>query len=123
VDTSAWVEALRRKGDSAARGAVERALADGTARVCDFVLVELQNSASGQAEGSVLRDLAQWVDKLPIDDEVWAYALELAEDCRAAGATVPAACLLIAACAHRHGASLLHCDDHFERIAGVRRRG
>jgi predicted nucleic acid-binding protein len=51
--------------------------------------------------------------------EVWALAQELATRCRAAGETIPAIDLLIAAHARHHEAQLLHRDRHFDRSARV----
>jgi len=56
---------------------------------------------------------------LVIDAKVWSEACDLARRCRAAGVTVPATDILIAACARHHGAALEHADADFDAIARV----
>lgn len=116
VDTSAWIEALRADGDPAIRAAVSGATDDGTAVLCDMVLVELWNGAQGESQHKVLRDLEELVESVPTSDEVWARARQLARDSRSAGLTIPAADLVIAACARHHGLEVLHRDRHFDRL-------
>ncbi|MFN2375474.1 MAG: PIN domain-containing protein, partial [Candidatus Binatia bacterium] len=71
----------------------------------------------------VLRDLERVLPELPIDTEVWQAACDLARRARAAGVTVPASDLLIAACAARHGAGLETADGDFAQLAGLQRTG
>jgi predicted nucleic acid-binding protein len=119
VDTSAWVEAMRRRGDATVRQRVGEVLREGLAATCDLVLVELWNGVSGPAEQAFVRDLEREAAVLPTDDNVWRLARALAQQCRSAGFTVPATDLVIAACARHHGADLIHRDAHFDRIASV----
>lgn len=121
IDTSAWIDALRRRGHAATREAVRSVLADGRAVTCPLVLLELWNGARGTAEARMLRDLEADIEVVPIDAAVWATATDLARGCRAAGVTVPATDLLVAACAARHSLELLHRDAHFDDIARVAR--
>ena len=67
----------------------------------------------------VLREVERVIPELTITAEVWSAAYDLARRCRAAGVTVPATDLLIAACARHHGAQLEHADDDFEALARV----
>ena len=117
IDTSAWIEALRRTGDAATREAVRAAMVDGEARLCDLVLLELWNGARGNAEVAMLRQIEAEVATLPMNAEVWRAANGLARVLRSSGITVPATDIAIAACARHHGADLLHRDDDFDRIA------
>lgn len=119
VDTSAWIEALRRGGDPAVRAEVSAATVDGAAVFCDLVLLELWNGARGTAEIEMLEQLQRDVECVPTTAEVWALAAVLARSCRRRGLTVPATDLLIAACARTHSLSLLHRDSHFDLIAEV----
>lgn len=119
IDTSAWIEALRPSGDPATRAAVESAMRDGHASTCPLVMLELWNGASGTRETAFLHSLEEEVPSLAIDLPVWALARDLARACRARGISVPATDLVIAACATRHGAGLLHRDEHFTRIGSA----
>lgn len=123
VDTSAWIDALRRDGDPQIRAAVRDATVDGRAVLCDIVLLELWNGASGAGEQRVLRELERDLRKLPTPPEVWEAAIDLARRCRRAGVSVPATDVLIAASAQHHGFPILHRDNHFDLIAQVQQQG
>ena len=121
VDTSAWVHFLRPDGDPDVRTKVEAALKAGTARWCAPVRLELWNGAGGERERKVLREFERLIPDLAIDAATWNDACDLARQCRAAGVTVPATDILIAACARLHGADLEHADGDFDAIARASR--
>jgi len=123
VDTSAWIHFLRPDGEAAVRTRVEGVLRAGTARLCPMVRLELWNGAGGERERRVLRELERSIPELGITPEVWGDARDLARRCRAAGVSVPATDLLIAACAFHHGAQLEHEDTDFDGIERVADRG
>ena len=122
VDTSAWIDALRPEGDPGTRRAVDEAIRDGDAVLCDMVLVELWIGARGKREQDVIARLEADLDVLPIGTEVWRAARALARTCRAAGVTVPATDLVIAACADHHRVGLIERDQRFTQIAAARAR-
>jgi len=117
VDTSAWIDALRKDGDAVVREAVHAATAEGEAVLCDVVRLELWNGARGDAERKILRALERDLDVAPTPPEVWDVAIEMAAACRKKGITAPATDLLVAACATHHALRLLHHDEHFDQIA------
>ena len=119
VDTSSWIHFLRPDGDGVVRARVEASLRAGTACWCPFVRLELWNGAGGERERKVLREFERTLPQLAIDAGTWSEAVALARRCRAAGVTVPATDILIAACARCHGAELEHADGDFDAIAGV----
>ena len=119
IDTSSWIHLLRPDGDPAIRSRVERALQSGDACWCSMVRLELWTSAGGDREKKVLRDFEKLLPELPIDDEVWRAAFELARRARTAGVSIPATDLLIAACARHHSADLEHADSDFTYLANV----
>jgi predicted nucleic acid-binding protein len=116
VDTSAWIEALRSDGNEEVRRGVRAAVEEGTAVFCDLVRLELWNGARGARERKYLEELERDLETLPATPDVWRRARDLARRCRGRGLTLPATDLLISACAEHHGATLLHRDDHFDRI-------
>jgi predicted nucleic acid-binding protein len=122
VDTSAWIEVLRRDGDQKVRDAVAEATLERGAAVCDMVLLELWAGAGGSHERAVITQMGADLERLAIDDDVWKRAHLLAQTCRAAGVTVPASDLLIAACADHHGVEVLERDAHFAKIAAARKK-
>ena len=123
VDTSAWIEVLRRDGDLKVRQAVVEAAREGRAAICNMVLLELWAGAGGSHERAGIAEMATVLECLRIDDDVWKGAHALAQTCRAAGVTVPAADLLIAACADHHGVEILERDGHFAQIDAARKKG
>ncbi len=122
IDTSAWIEALRRDGDTETRRLVIELAREGEAVVCEMILLELWNGARGKKEADVVRSLEAELDLIPILPIVWRAAYALAADCRAGGVTIPATDLIIAAAAHHYQLGLLHRDAHFDQIEKVRAR-
>jgi len=119
VDTSSWIEALRKSGNQKVRERVRTLLVNGNAAWCDMIRLELWNGASGQAETEMLRRLERDLPSLEITGEVWKTACSLARQARAAGMTVPSTDLLIVACARHHNASLEHVDRHFDLVSQI----
>jgi hypothetical protein len=120
VDTSAWIEILRERGDAATRDEVRELFSAGNAVLCDLVLVELWNGARSREDQETLRLLESNLECVPTTDEVWRQARRSARLARSAGLTLPASDLVIAACARVHGLRLLHRDSHFERLESIR---
>ena len=110
---------LRPDGNPEIRNRVEGALRSGEACWCPIVQLELWNGARGNREQRVLRRFAQVLPLLPMDEEAWSAAYDLARRARAQGVTVPAADVAIAACARRHGAALESADNDFELLAQI----
>jgi predicted nucleic acid-binding protein len=122
VDTSAWIETLRAEGDPTVRRTVGELTADDRVVLCDAVRLELWNGARSARDHRLLRELEEQLETVPTTPETWALARDLARSARGKGVTVPAADLLIAACAEQHGLGLLHHDIRFERLAKLRAR-
>ena len=59
------------------------------------------------------------VEVLQVDAEASRHYAEIVADLRRAGTPLPTNDIWIAATAARHGAAVLTCDEHFERIARV----
>ena len=114
VDTSVWVPALRRKGDESVRSRLAQILSNGQAAWCSVVRLELWSGIGGEEERQMLKAFEQRIPELPITDEVWQEACELAGRCRKAGKTAPATDVLVAACARHHGVELEAADNHFD---------
>ncbi|MCY3941022.1 MAG: PIN domain-containing protein [Gammaproteobacteria bacterium] len=119
IDTSSWIHLLRPDGDRAVRRRVRMALESGTACWCPLVQLELWNGARGDRERKVLRQFAEALPLLPMDEAVWSAAYDLARRARSQGVTVPAADLAIATCAQRHGVRIESADADFARLSEV----
>ncbi len=119
IDTSSWIEQLRRGGDPDVRARVEALLVAGEAAWCPMVRLELWNGARGGRERSALTAIEKEIVSLEIGPEAWHAAEALARSARARGVTIPATDLLVAACARHHGVAVEHNDAHFAQIASL----
>jgi hypothetical protein len=119
VDTSAWVEALRKNGRAEFKERVKALMQAQEAAACEMVLLELWNGVQGDEEKKSLAAIERHVKLLPLTSDVWKSAYELARQSRVRGLTIPATDLLVAACARCNGAELYHNDSHFSLLAAV----
>jgi predicted nucleic acid-binding protein len=110
---------MRPKGDAVARQRVVTLLQGGDACWCPVARLELWNGAGGTQEQKILRDLERLLPMLPINEKVWETSIALARKARAAGVTVPATDLLIAACAKVHRVDIEATDSDFEAIRSL----
>lgn len=117
VDTSSWIHMLRPSGDPDVRARVERALKSGEACWCPQIRLELWNGAGGNREKKVIRDFERLLPELAITEAVWNEACALARRVRTAAIAIPAADLLIAACARHYSAELETADSDFALLA------
>jgi predicted nucleic acid-binding protein len=78
--------------------------------------LELWNGAGRDRDKKVLREFERLLPELAIDNAVWNAAFDLARRARAAGISVPATDILIAACAHQHEVELEHSDSDFSNL-------
>ena len=118
IDTSCWIEGLRRDGDPGIRQQIRHLLLSGEAATCSMVLLELWNGARGDYEKSQLWMLEDTLINLTIDDTVWKRSKELASLCHGKGLTIPSTDLLIIAVSLRYDVSLIHSDKHFDLCLG-----
>lgn len=120
VDTSSWIQFLRRNGQPEVKQRVRGLLDRGESVICPVVLVELWMGAGSEPDRRDVADLQSVLISLPIDTEVWACASSLASVCRAKGTPMPSSDVIIAACAFTHGAALEAVDAHFATLEGYR---
>lgn len=118
VDTSAFVDFSRHAGSSAA-DAVDTALAQGRAAVCNVVAAELLTGCRSQREYREMELLLSSLAWLPLTDECWARAAALGFNLRRSGLTVPLTDRLVVATARAYEVELLHRDAHFDLLIGV----
>jgi predicted nucleic acid-binding protein len=118
IDTSAWIEALRVRGDEKIRAEVYALIRDGRAAWCHIVRLELWAGAQAK-EFPRLEELRRSIRDLETSESVWNGAYELARRTRAKGFTVPASDLLIVACARFHGAEIIYKDRHFDQLKAL----
>lgn len=116
LDTSVWIEGLREMGDPEVKRVVRDNLESGRACWMPMIRLELWNGARGEKEKRALREFEQVLTELPVGPEVWEEANDLARSARKAGLTVPAADILIVACARHHGVEVKSTDLHFAEL-------
>jgi predicted nucleic acid-binding protein len=116
VDTGCWIHAMSRKGDSEIGKIMTILVESGQAAWCAPVRLELWAGIGAGSERAVLRMFEQTIPELPINDDIWRMACELADLGRAVGKTFPSNDLLIAACAIFYEVELEQADEHFDEI-------
>jgi len=114
VDTSSWIEFLRGEKNECSRR-VGDLLKANEAAWSEPIQLELWNGAH-RDEWHTLEELETLIVPLHVDATVWQKSIGLARKCRAAGLTVPATDLLIAACALHHRLEVEHNDQHYPKI-------
>jgi predicted nucleic acid-binding protein len=119
ADSSALIEYYRRGGSPAVQDAVAAAIADDVLAFNGIIFVEVVGFAADKPERRALLASFGAFHRLPLEDADFDLAASIGFDLRRRGRTVPATDLIIAACAIRAGAELLHVDDHFADIASV----
>jgi predicted nucleic acid-binding protein len=120
VDTSVWVEFLRRKGDIAVKQSLARLLqVDQAAYTCPVRFELLSGVRPG--EESDLEQAFALSHHFPFEADDWREAAKLERQLRAAGLSVPRNDLFVATVAIRTGLAILCRDAHFhaaQKVAG-----
>lgn len=116
VDSSAWIESLRRRGDIGVKLAIEGLLEAYEAQWCSPVRLEVLGGARPE-ERARLSELFSVIPYRPCREDDWERGLALAWRLRAGGLSVPWLDVLIAAIAIHDGVRLYTIDAHFRQIA------
>jgi predicted nucleic acid-binding protein len=119
ADSSALIEYYRRGGLPAVQEAVAAAITEDVLAFNGIIFVEVVGFAADERERQALLASFGAFRRLALDDGDFDLASSIGFDLRRRGRTVPATDLIIAACAIRAQAELLHVDDHFDEIAKV----
>jgi predicted nucleic acid-binding protein len=118
VDTSVWIEAFRKNPRLRLRAALDLE----EAVICLPVLQEVLQGFGDERAFRVAREamLALPIVESPIGVDVFEEAVALYRSARRSGLTVRSGVdCLIAACALRHGLTVLHHDRDFDVLARV----
>lgn len=116
VDTSVWVDFLRRKGSEAVKDRVGALLANREACYTCPVSFELGIGARSAAELHAVELVLGVCPRIPLEKKHWTAAGGLGRSMRAAGAVVPHGDLLVAAVALEESCAILTLDRHFIQI-------
>lgn len=116
VDSSVWIEGLRRRGSLAVKLSLEGLLEAYEAQWCSPVRLEVLGGARKEERSRLGRHFSV-IPYRPVREDDWERAVALAWRLRDGGLTVPWLGVLIAAVAIHDGVRLYALDAHFEEIA------
>jgi predicted nucleic acid-binding protein len=117
IDTSAWIESFRPKGNKAIRDTVERLLKDAVILMPGIIRAELLRGTKNQKEFKRLSDLLGGLEYLPVNDSFWEKVAQFSFDLFRKGVTVPLTDTYIALLTIEAKAKILHNDTHFDLIS------
>jgi predicted nucleic acid-binding protein len=117
VDTSVWIEFLRPSGSRDVQLKLQPLIRSGNVALTEWIILELMTGLQSTERASSLLDRLAPVHRLTLPKDGWSHAWNLAARLRKKGVTPSAADCLIATVCVLHGATLVHCDADFERIA------
>jgi predicted nucleic acid-binding protein len=119
VDTSVWIDVLRGSDSAAASRCVELIEDGAPIAITDVILTELLQGVRSERDAGVLERHMRAFPILRLESlGDFSLAAELYRTARKAGVTISKTidCLIAAPCV-RTGASLLHTDADFDRLA------
>jgi predicted nucleic acid-binding protein len=118
IDSSVWIEALRRQGRLDVKVALEALLEAYEAQLCAPVRLEVMGG-SRKDERRVIGSYFSIIPYRSLSPDDWERAISLAWRLRDAGLTVPWFDVLIASLAIHDGVRLYTIHAHFEKIAQI----
>lgn len=116
VDSSVWIEALRRDGRLDIKLAVEGLLEADEALICAPIRFKVLAGARPEDREQIARHLSLVPDR-PCVDEDWNRSTCLAWKCRDAGVAVPPEHVFVASIALHDGIRIFATDEVFHRIS------
>ena len=118
VDTSAWIEYLKRTSHPIVKE-IESALLFNTAAICQLVLAELIQGSKSEKEIALIMDLVLVVKVLKESESTWQQAGFLANKLRKRGKTISLIDCYLAVLAKENKTIILTLDKHFSTIADL----
>jgi predicted nucleic acid-binding protein len=117
IDTSAWIESFRPKGDISLRDLVKDLITKGQVLLPGVIKTELLRGTKNRKEYDRLNDLLKGLTYLPVPEEFWERLSAFSFGLFRKGVIVPLIDTYIALLCIENDASILHRDKHFELIA------
>jgi len=118
VDTSAWIEVLKGRAGDRFRQAIAGDEVVTCLPIMQEVLQGIDDERAFHVASAAFADIPMLEN--PLTRDVFAEAVQLYRAARRAGVTVRSSVdCLIAACALRHNAAVLHVDRDFEHLARI----
>lgn len=118
VDSSVWIEALRRNGNLHVKVALESLLDAYEAQWCSPVRLEVMGGARRQDRAQLERHFSV-ISYRACNELDWNHAVSLGWKIRDEGITIPWFDVMIASLALTDGVRLYTVDKHFEKIATI----
>lgn len=117
LDNSAWSRLLAGKISNPHREQVAEWMEERRLGTCLPFLLEAGYSARSAADREEMMARLEQLPRVQVDEEVEQLALEAQRELAKIGHhRLPPTDLVIAACAHRIGGGIVHCDHDYERI-------
>jgi predicted nucleic acid-binding protein len=117
VDTSVWVEFLRKRGSPEIQSRLKPLIRNGETAITDWILLELMTGLRTTEDPNALLERFAPVHRLTFPDDGWKRAWTLAAALRRQGVTPSAADCYIATIAIGSKVRLIHADADFEAMA------
>lgn len=112
IDTSAWIEFLRRHGDLVVKSRVAAFVEMGEAAYCGPIEFELLAGAKPREMPDV-RAALNFSTLLAFPQDCWRRSAEIEKRLRGQGITVPRDDVFVGAAALYHDVAIFSCDPHF----------
>ena len=116
VDTSAWILALRKDFVPVVKDRIEFLLKENSIATTGMVKLELLGGTKTEEEFQRLKARLDALYSVECNLPLWEKAYSLAFNLRRKGITVPYTDILIASCALKIEATIVHVDAHFDLL-------
>lgn len=116
IDTSAWVDFFRPRGDAHIRDAVSQLIDDNEAVLCGTILAELLRGTRTEREYRDLSDRLSTLHYIETPESTWIKVGHMGSQLARKGVVVPTTDIVIAAVAIDNNLPILHKDRHFPMI-------
>jgi predicted nucleic acid-binding protein len=118
IETSLWIDFVRKKSPTALKSFIEPWILDADACICETVAFEVLRHATPKER----KQIEQQFSTLPLlktPATIWRDATSLGQKCRDKGLNAGSMDLLIAALALHHGAEIVTFDTDYAKLAKV----
>jgi hypothetical protein len=119
VDTSIWIESLKRNGDVKIQQWMKRALLEERVVIAPIIKVEILSGAVNEKQFVELKEDLDALTVLGKEPEVWEKTANLNFTLRRKGFNIPLTDVLISSWALIYDCVLAHQDRHYEMIREV----
>ena len=117
IDTSAWLFALKKNFHPAIKERIEHQLVESDVAICGMIALELLGGTKSEKDYIRLKSRLDALYYIEADKVLWDLSSKLAFDLKRKGISIPYADIVIATCALKERAILVHADSHFDSIS------